>query len=90
MPTPIEKAALLEYLQWNAQDAHKYYRYDYYRDNCSTRVRDALDRVLRGRWKQAVLAAPIAAPAPSGPIDPPVALGSRHHPICRSARRPSA
>ena len=24
------------------------YRYDYYRDNCSTRVRDALDRVLGG------------------------------------------
>jgi len=28
------------------------YRYDYYRDNCSTRVRDLLDATLRGRIKQ--------------------------------------
>ena len=28
------------------------YRYDYYRDNCSTRVRDLLDGTLRGRIKQ--------------------------------------
>ena len=54
--TPTERAALLEYVQWNAQDAHKYYRYDYYNDNCSTRVRDLLDRVLRGRLKQALSA----------------------------------
>jgi hypothetical protein len=28
------------------------YRYDYYRDNCSTRVRDLLDGTLRGQIKQ--------------------------------------
>ena len=27
---------------------NRYYHYDYYRDNCSTRVRDALDRALGG------------------------------------------
>ena len=49
--TPVERAALWEYVQWNASDAHKFYRYDYYNDNCSTRVRDLLDRVLRGKLK---------------------------------------
>ncbi|HXI20600.1 MAG TPA: DUF4105 domain-containing protein, partial [Gemmatimonadales bacterium] len=46
--TPDERAALRDFLQWNAREENRYYRYDYYRDNCSTRVRDALDRVLHG------------------------------------------
>ena len=50
----VERAALFEYLQWNAQDDHKFYRYDYYRDNCGTRLRDALNRVLGGRLKPAL------------------------------------
>lgn len=49
--TPVERSALAEFVSWNARDAHKYYQYDYYLDNCSTRVRDALDRVLGGRLK---------------------------------------
>ncbi len=52
--TPTERAALLEYLGWFSRDEHKFYRYDYYRDNCSTRVRDALDRVLGGRLRPAL------------------------------------
>lgn len=55
--TPVERAALLEYVQWNAREANKYYRYDYYRDNCSTRVRDLLNWVLRGQL-QTVLQRP--------------------------------
>ena len=51
---PVQRAALLEFLSWNAQEANKYYRYDYYNDNCSIRARDALDYVLKGRL-QAVL-----------------------------------
>jgi hypothetical protein len=47
--TPEEKWDLLTFVEWNAQPENMYYRYDYYRDNCSTRVRDALDRVLGGR-----------------------------------------
>jgi len=47
----VERAALFEYLQWNALDANKYYRYDYYQQNCSTMLRDALDRVMGGRLK---------------------------------------
>jgi len=46
--TPAQRLALRDFLEWNAQDEHKFYRYDYYLDNCSTRVRDALDRVLGG------------------------------------------
>jgi hypothetical protein len=46
--TDGERGALLAFLEWNALEANKYYRYDYYRDNCSTRARDALDRVLGG------------------------------------------
>lgn len=52
--TPVERAALFEYLQWNAREEHKYYRYDYYRENCSTMLRDALDRVLGGRLRPAL------------------------------------
>ena len=49
--TPVERAAMLEFVTWNAREENKYYRYDYYQDNCSTRIRDALDWVLRGRLK---------------------------------------
>jgi hypothetical protein len=47
--TPRQKWDLLTFVEWNALPENMYYRYDYYRDNCSTRVRDALDRVLEGR-----------------------------------------
>ncbi len=49
----IERAALFDFVAWNATEAHKYYRYDYYRDNCATRIRDALDRVLGGQLRTA-------------------------------------
>ena len=49
--TPVEKAALFEFVAWNARDENKFYRYDYYRDNCATRIRDAIDRVLLGALK---------------------------------------
>jgi hypothetical protein len=46
--TPAERVAMRDFLEWNARRENRFYRYDYYRDNCSTRVRDALDRVLNG------------------------------------------
>ncbi len=46
--TPAQRLQLLAALRDNAQPEHRYYRYDYYRDNCATRVRDALDRVVGG------------------------------------------
>jgi len=51
--TPDQKRALRDFLRWNALEENKYYRYDYYLDNCSTRLRDALDRVLGGAIRAA-------------------------------------
>jgi hypothetical protein len=49
--SPRQRFELKTFLEWNAREENKFYRYDYYRDNCSTRVRDALDRVIGGRLK---------------------------------------
>lgn len=46
--TPAQKHELDQFLRWNELPENRFYRYDYYRDNCSTRIRDALDRVLGG------------------------------------------
>jgi hypothetical protein len=47
---PQETArALYEFVEWNALPENRSYRYDYFLDNCSTRIRDALDRVLAGQ-----------------------------------------
>jgi hypothetical protein len=46
--TPSAKAQLQTFLRWNAEPEHRFYHYDYYRDNCSTRVRDAIDRAAGG------------------------------------------
>jgi hypothetical protein len=52
--TRTETDSLWKFLKWNSLDANKWYRYDYYRDNCATRVRDALDMVLGGAIQRAV------------------------------------
>ena len=51
--TPAERVRLYSALRENALPEKRYYRYDYYRDNCSTRVRDVVDSVLGGRMRQA-------------------------------------
>ena len=58
--TPAQKQALNEFLHWNVQPENKYYRYDYYLDNCSTRLRDALDRVLSGAIRASTDSLPTA------------------------------
>jgi Domain of unknown function (DUF4105) len=45
---PSARLQLREFLRWNERPENRFYHYDYYRDNCSTRVRDALDRVIGG------------------------------------------
>jgi hypothetical protein len=50
---PAQALALQEFAEWNAREENKYYWYDYFRDNCSTRLRDALDRALDGRLRAA-------------------------------------
>jgi hypothetical protein len=46
--TPAQRHALREYLEWNWLPENRSYLYDYFRDNCSTRIRDVLDRTLGG------------------------------------------
>jgi hypothetical protein len=43
-----QKRSMVAFLEWNARDENKYYVFDYYRDNCATRVRDLVDRASRG------------------------------------------
>jgi hypothetical protein len=45
---PAARLQLREFLRWNERPENRFYHYDYYRDNCSTRVRDAIDRVIGG------------------------------------------
>jgi hypothetical protein len=47
--TPQQRAELAAFLEWNDTPENRFYRYDYYLDNCSTRIRDAIDQVLGGR-----------------------------------------
>jgi hypothetical protein len=54
--TAAEKDSLWRYIKWNAREENKWYRYDYYRDNCGTRVRDVLDMVLGGSLGRALAA----------------------------------
>jgi hypothetical protein len=49
---PRARRELQRFLQWNERPENRFYHYDYYRDNCSTRVRDALDQALGGRIRQ--------------------------------------
>ena len=74
--TPSQRLELQALVEETDTDANRHYRYDYYRDNCSTRVRDALDKVLGGqvrastenldtgstyRWHTARLLSPVLA-----------------------------
>jgi len=54
--TPAQRAKLADFLAWNAREENAQYRYDYFRANCSTRVRDALDQALDGAIKSQTIA----------------------------------
>jgi hypothetical protein len=51
--TPAQRVAVRDFIVWNARPENRYYRYDYYLDNCSTRVRDLIDRIVGGQLKAA-------------------------------------
>lgn len=51
--TPAQALELREFVRWNALDENKFYRYDYFGDNCATRLRDALDRAVGGAIRRA-------------------------------------
>lgn len=46
--TPTQARSLAAALVENAKPENAHYRYDYFTDNCSTRVRDAIDTALGG------------------------------------------
>jgi len=47
--TGAQRLALRDFLEWNLRPENARYRYEYFTANCSTRVRDALDKTLGGR-----------------------------------------
>jgi Domain of unknown function (DUF4105) len=46
--SPDQRVALYQFLEWNILPANRDYPYHYFRDNCSTRIRDAIDGVVGG------------------------------------------
>ncbi len=55
---PVQAAALRDFLLWNLRPENAGYSYDYYADNCSTRVRDALDKAVGGVIKTRLVERP--------------------------------
>jgi hypothetical protein len=52
---PEAKRLLQARLEENARPENRAYKYDYFLDNCSTRVRDAIDRLTEGAVHRAAL-----------------------------------
>jgi hypothetical protein len=53
--SPAQRLKLKQFVEWNSLPQNRFYRYDYYRDNCSTRLRDALDHALGGQLQTATV-----------------------------------
>lgn len=49
--TPTQKQKIFEFLVWNARPENASYLYDYFYDNCATRVRDVFPKILPGEVK---------------------------------------
>lgn len=56
--TPAQASALRDFMFWNLRPENAGYNYDYYIDNCTTRVRDALNQALGGVIAAKLLAQP--------------------------------
>jgi hypothetical protein len=41
-----QKQAIYDFLEWNYRPENRYYKYDFFLDNCATRIRDVLVNVL--------------------------------------------
>lgn len=50
--TPEQRVRLRDAVEENLQPDKKHYKYDYYRDNCSTRVRDHVDAITDGELRK--------------------------------------
>jgi len=51
--TPAQRLEVKRRLEWNILPENKFYKYDYYLDNCATRPRDLIDDVIGGRIREA-------------------------------------
>ena len=51
--TPEQARRALERARWSIRPENRFYRYDYFLDNCSTRVRDVIDYAFGGAVKAA-------------------------------------
>ena len=49
--TATEKENILKFLLWNSRRENKFYAYDFFWDNCSTRVRDVFSNELKNKLK---------------------------------------
>ena len=56
--TAQQAGALRDFLFWNLRPENAGYPYDYYVDNCTTRVRDALDKALGGVIEKTLIVQP--------------------------------
>ncbi len=45
--TPPQRQQLFDFLAWNIQPQNQYYRYDYFYNNCATKMRDIVKGVLK-------------------------------------------
>lgn len=50
--TPEQRVKLRDAVEENLRPEKKHYKYDYYRDNCSTRVRDHVDAITDGELRK--------------------------------------
>jgi hypothetical protein len=41
-----KKESIYEFLRWNASEGNKYYQYDFFYDNCATRIRDVFPKTF--------------------------------------------
>lgn len=55
---PDKAAEIAQFLEWNIRPENRDYLYDHYRDNCSTRLRDIIDKAAGGALKPKALATP--------------------------------
>lgn len=54
--TPAQRMRLRDFLDWNARPENAKYSYEYFRANCSTRVRDALNDAVGGAIHEQTIA----------------------------------
>lgn len=49
--TPEQKRQVIDKLEYDILDEHRYYSYDHFDDNCTTRVRDVIDNATGGKLR---------------------------------------